>query len=77
MPVTTVGFSLKPFGFFDGNPALDLPNFTSHCPPTDGTPSTRVRPRQPRVEHDDCSFASAIASPDAHRLDLDLRAFDR
>jgi primary-amine oxidase len=25
MPVTTVGFHLKPVGFFDGNPALDLP----------------------------------------------------
>ena len=25
MPVTYVGFHLKPVGFFDGNPALDLP----------------------------------------------------
>jgi primary-amine oxidase len=25
MPVSTVGFHLKPVGFFDGNPALDLP----------------------------------------------------
>ena len=25
MPVTSIGFSLKPVGFFDGNPALDLP----------------------------------------------------
>jgi primary-amine oxidase len=25
MPVTTVGFTLRPVGFFDGNPALDLP----------------------------------------------------
>jgi primary-amine oxidase len=25
MPVTTVGFQLKPSGFFDGNPALDVP----------------------------------------------------
>lgn len=25
MPVATVGFHLKPFGFFDGNPMLDLP----------------------------------------------------
>jgi primary-amine oxidase len=25
MPVTTIGFALKPVGFFDGNPALDLP----------------------------------------------------
>lgn len=24
MPVTTVGFHPKPFGFFDGNPMLDL-----------------------------------------------------
>jgi primary-amine oxidase len=25
MPVETVGFHLKPVGFFDGNPALDVP----------------------------------------------------
>jgi len=25
MPVTTVGFQLRTDGFFDGNPALDLP----------------------------------------------------
>lgn len=25
MPVTTAGFQLRPFGFFDANPALDLP----------------------------------------------------
>ena len=25
MPVTTVGFKLRADGFFDGNPALDLP----------------------------------------------------
>ena len=28
MPVTHVGFHLKPFGFFDGNPALDVPRST-------------------------------------------------
>ena len=31
MPVSTVGFMLKPTGFFDGNPALDLPPTTAHC----------------------------------------------
>ena len=25
MPVTHIGFKLKPSGFFDGNPALDMP----------------------------------------------------
>ncbi len=25
MPVSTIGFMLRPSGFFDGNPALDLP----------------------------------------------------
>jgi primary-amine oxidase len=25
MPVSYVGFHLKPSGFFDGNPALDVP----------------------------------------------------
>jgi primary-amine oxidase len=30
MPVTHIGFKLKPSGFFDGNPALDMPP-TNHC----------------------------------------------
>ncbi|HEU5383185.1 MAG TPA: primary-amine oxidase [Ktedonobacteraceae bacterium] len=30
MPVETVGFTLKPVSFFDGNPALDVPA-TEHC----------------------------------------------
>jgi primary-amine oxidase len=33
MPVTTVGFQLRPFGYFDSNPALDLPRpHADHCP---------------------------------------------
>ena len=31
MPVSTVGFMLRPTGFFDGNPALDLPPSHPHC----------------------------------------------
>ena len=32
MPVCTIGFMLKPAGFFDRNPALDLPEpHTAHC----------------------------------------------
>ncbi|HEY0812278.1 MAG TPA: primary-amine oxidase [Pseudonocardia sp.] len=31
MPVSTIGFMLKPSGFFDGNPALDLPQSADHC----------------------------------------------
>ena len=31
MPVDTVSFWLKPFGFFDRNPTLDLPPSPSHC----------------------------------------------
>jgi primary-amine oxidase len=30
MPVTTIGFMLKPAGFFDRNPALDVPRPTAH-----------------------------------------------
>jgi primary-amine oxidase len=30
MPVDTVSFWLKPFGFFDRNPALDVPASPSH-----------------------------------------------
>ena len=28
MPIHYIGFQLKPHGFFDGNPALDLPRST-------------------------------------------------
>ncbi len=35
MPVEAVGFSLKPAGFFDGNPALDVPA-SEHCHPSAG-----------------------------------------
>jgi len=30
MPITTCGFHLKPVGFFDGNPGLDVPP-SEHC----------------------------------------------
>jgi primary-amine oxidase len=30
MPVTHIGFKLKPSGFFDGNPALDMPRTAAH-----------------------------------------------
>jgi primary-amine oxidase len=31
MPVTRIGFRLRPDGFFAGNPALDLPPSARHC----------------------------------------------
>ncbi len=31
MPVASCGFSLRPVGFFDRNPALDVPPPASHC----------------------------------------------
>jgi primary-amine oxidase len=31
MPVTTAGFHLRPFGFFDANPSLDLPHPHRSC----------------------------------------------
>ena len=31
MPVSRIGFELKPDGFFDGNPALDLPPSAPMC----------------------------------------------
>jgi primary-amine oxidase len=39
MPVATIGFSLKPVGFFDRNPGLDVPpsmthNGVCHDPPS-------------------------------------------
>jgi primary-amine oxidase len=30
MPVVTIGFMLKPVGFFDRNPGLDVPRPTPH-----------------------------------------------
>jgi primary-amine oxidase len=35
MPVSYVGFHLKPVGFFDGNPALDMP-LAEHCSHANG-----------------------------------------
>ena len=31
MPVEYTGFLLMPFGFFDRNPALDVPPGEAHC----------------------------------------------
>ena len=31
MPVEYTGFTLLPFGFFDRNPALDVPPSADHC----------------------------------------------
>jgi primary-amine oxidase len=31
MPVESTGFMLMPFGFFDANPALDVPPAAEHC----------------------------------------------
>jgi primary-amine oxidase len=33
MPVVRCGFTLLPVGFFDGNPALDVPAPAAHCEP--------------------------------------------
>jgi primary-amine oxidase len=33
MPVDSTGFVLKPYGFFDRNPTLDIPASTAHCHP--------------------------------------------
>ena len=33
MPVSYIGFHLKPSGFFDGNPALDVPAPERACHP--------------------------------------------
>lgn len=35
MPVAMIGFKLKPVGFFDRNPSLDVPAPTPHCAPGD------------------------------------------
>jgi primary-amine oxidase len=42
MPTDTVSFWLKPFGFFDRNPALDVPPSEPHC----------TTPTQARTQHD-------------------------
>ena len=33
MPVGHCGFALRPVGFFDRNPALDVPPPATHCEP--------------------------------------------
>jgi primary-amine oxidase len=35
MPVAMIGFTLKPVGFFERNPALDVPPPEAHCHPAD------------------------------------------
>lgn len=37
MPVQYAGFQLQPFGFFDRNPALDVPLAKGHCAHADGS----------------------------------------
>ena len=41
MPVDTVSFWLKPFGFFDRNPALDVPPQPGHGGPGSARPTAR------------------------------------
>jgi primary-amine oxidase len=38
MPVDYTGFKLKPAGFFDRNPALDVPASNSHCSSGEAAP---------------------------------------
>jgi primary-amine oxidase len=43
MPVDTTGFSLKPHGFFDANPTLNVPSSASgHCTPENTAAGTAV-----------------------------------
>jgi primary-amine oxidase len=44
MPVDRLGFMLKPDGFFDRNPALDVPPSAEHCHPSgNGKPLDEAR----------------------------------
>jgi primary-amine oxidase len=50
MPVSYIGFTLKPVGFFDRNPALDVPPPEPRCchdrtAESDGPSSLTPRPR--------------------------------
>ncbi len=49
MPCAYVGFMLKPVGFFDGNPALDLPPSPSCHTPAHSTAA--FPPGEPAGEH--------------------------
>lgn len=42
MPVEHAGFIFRPVGFFDRNPALDLPASTPHCAPETGGSAERA-----------------------------------
>jgi primary-amine oxidase len=39
MSVTHIGFKLKPTGFFDGNPSLDMPRSTARACRHEGGPA--------------------------------------
>lgn len=47
MPVATIGFKLKPVGFFDRNPALDVPPPVSHRSHCVGDDASAVRGDRP------------------------------
>ena len=44
MPVDHVGFTLKPVGFFDRNPTLDVPAPAAHCGSPRSGPSGDLGP---------------------------------
>jgi primary-amine oxidase len=50
MPASSIGFTLKPVGFFDGNPALDLPRSAAACHNGDGQSHDRDGRAVPQQE---------------------------
>jgi primary-amine oxidase len=53
MPVDSTGFVLRPYGFFDRNPALDIPAATSHhCHPAGHDPAGHQHSEQHAHQHD-------------------------
>ncbi|HLH67701.1 MAG TPA: primary-amine oxidase [Candidatus Dormibacteraeota bacterium] len=42
MPCSYVGFHLRPVGFFDGNPSLDMPLLADHCSHREHEPNGKV-----------------------------------
>ena len=69
MAADAVSFWIKPFGFFDRNPSLDVAPSDAVCHPVDGPegePMVHEHPKHEHAAHDHGSHAHASHDHAAH-----------